>query len=99
MQTRYLGKRTVKGEPYHQIEASFLKEGGGGDYTDVFTYWFHQHKHTMDYLAYSYHRDDRGTRFREAFDQRRINGILFADYHKLQGRGSRHLAGRLRPTF
>lgn len=85
VQTRYLGKRTINGEPYHQIEATFLKEGGGEDYTDVFTYWFHQDKHTMDYLAYSYHRDDRGTRFREAFNQRRINGILFADYLNYKG--------------
>ena len=85
VQTRYLGKRTVKGKSYHQIEASFRKQGGGEDYTDLFTYWFHQDKHTMDYLAYGYHRDGGGTRFREAFNQRRINGILFADYHNYNG--------------
>ena len=85
VQKRYIGKSTVKGEPYHKIEVSFRKEGGGKDYSDVFTYWFHQDKHTMDYLAYRFHRDGGGTRFRAAFNQRRINGILFADYHNYKG--------------
>ena len=85
VQKRYIGNRTVKGEPYHKIEVSFRKEGGGKDYSDVFTYWFHQDKHTMDYLAYRFHRDGGGTRFRAAFNQRRINGILFQDYHNYKG--------------
>ncbi len=85
VQKRYIGKGTIKGEPYHKIEVSFRKEGGGKDYSDVFTYWFHQKKHTMDYLAYRYHRDGSGTRFRAAFNQRRINGILFQDYHNYKG--------------
>lgn len=85
VQKRYVGKGTIKGEPYHKIEVSFRKEGGGKDYSDVFTYWFHQDKHTMDYLAYRYHRDGNGTRFRAAINQRRINGILFADFHNYKG--------------
>ncbi len=85
VQKRYLGKGTVKEEPYHKVEVTFRKEGGGKDYSDVFTYWFHQDDHTMAYLAYRYHRDGEGTRFRAAFNQRRINGILFADYHNYKG--------------
>ncbi|MFQ5641441.1 MAG: DUF6503 family protein [bacterium] len=85
VQKRYLGTSAIKGEPYHKIEVSFQKEGGGKDYSDVFTYWFHQEKLTLDYLAYRFHRDGGGTRFREAFNQRRINGILFADYHNYKG--------------
>lgn len=88
VQKRYIGKSTLKGEPYHKVEVSFRKEDGGKDYSDVFTYWFHQDKHTMDYLAYRYHRDDNGTRFRAAFNQRLINGILFADYHNYKGNES-----------
>ncbi len=85
VQKRYSGRSTIKGESYDKIEVSFSKEGGGGDYTDTFTYWFHQENHTMDYLAYNYHRDDNGTRFRAAFNQRRINGILFADFYNYKG--------------
>jgi hypothetical protein len=39
----------------------------------------------MDYLAYSYLEEDRGSRFRVAYNPRRINGILFQDYENYKG--------------
>lgn len=78
---RYLGETTVNGEPYHEVEVTFSPENGGSDYEDRFVYWFHRDRHTMDYLAYDYHRDETGTRFRQAFNPRIINGVRFADYH------------------
>ncbi len=38
----------------------------------------------MDYLAYLYHTDGGGLRFREAINQRRVNGILIQDYVNLK---------------
>jgi len=76
----YLGTDTIKTEPYHKIRVSFDQEGGGTDFEDVFVYWFHQDKYTMDYLAYEFHVNGGGTRFREAYNVREINGIRFADY-------------------
>lgn len=76
----YLGADTVKSEPYHKIQVSFDQQGGGTDFEDIFVYWFHQDKYTMDYLAYEFHVNGGGTRFREAYNVREIKGIRFADY-------------------
>lgn len=78
---KYLGTDTVEGAPYHLIEITFMQEGGGPDYEDRFIYWIHQDRYTMDYLAYDFHINDGGTRFRKAFNVRTINGIRFADFY------------------
>ncbi|NIS49152.1 MAG: hypothetical protein GWN61_25160, partial [candidate division Zixibacteria bacterium] len=82
---RYIGETPINGQPYHTIEITFRKEGGGQDYQDVFAYWIHKTDFTMDYLAYRFHDDGGGTRFRDAYNPRTINGIRFADYHNYQG--------------
>ncbi len=82
---KLLGQTMIKGEPYHEIEVTFNQEGGGADHEDVYIYWVHQQNKTMDYLAYSYHTDDVGTRFREAYNVREIGGIRFADYINYEG--------------
>lgn len=76
----YLGEVVVEGEPYHKVEVRFQQEGGGRDYQDWFVYWFHQERHTMDYLSYYYYTDEEGARFRKAVNPRRISGILFTDH-------------------
>src|SRR5690606_39210060 len=77
----YLGETTIKGESYHKVRVTFAQEGGGEGYQDVYVYWFHQQRHTMDYLAYSFQENDGGTRFREAYNPRSIGAILFQDYN------------------
>lgn len=77
---RYVGQRTIKGESYHLIEVKFQEAGGGQDWEDIFLYWIHTQKHTMDYLAYFYHVNGGGIRFREAHNIRTVEGIRFADY-------------------
>lgn len=81
----YLGQTTIKGEPYYEIMVNFKQEGGGEDHEDTFVYWIHQENHTMDYLAYRFHVDGGGTRFRDAYNVRTVNGIRFADYHNYGG--------------
>lgn len=81
VQARSLGATTINGEPYYEIEVTFQEEGGGRDYQDRYVYWFHRQNHTMDFLAYTFHTGDGGTRFREAYNIRTINGVRFADYH------------------
>ena len=78
--TQLLGTTTIQRNPYYGIKVTFDQEGGGTDYEDVFIYWIHQEDYTMDYLAYSFHVNDGGTRFREAYNVREIGGIRFADY-------------------
>ncbi len=87
MQKRYLGSQTINGEPYNMVEGTFAQEGGGRDYQDVFVYWFHAERHTMDFLAYSYilgvdetGPNATGLRFREAGNVRDVNGYRVQDY-------------------
>lgn len=77
---KLIGEDTIKGEPYYEIKVTFDQQGGGKDYEDEFVYWIHQQDYTMDYLAYRFHVDGGGTRFREAYHTRGVNGIRFADY-------------------
>lgn len=81
VQKRYLGEAEVNGQPYHKVEVTFQQQGGGGDFEDRFIYWFHKDQHTMDYLAYDFHRDEGGTRFRQAFNTRTVGGVRIADFH------------------
>ncbi|MBO3700306.1 hypothetical protein J4E76_17690 [Fabibacter sp. E12] len=80
----YLGETEIKGKTYHEIKVTFEQEGGGEDFDDVFLYWFDTEDYSMDYLAYLYHTDGGGMRFREAINARRVNGMLIQDYINLK---------------
>ncbi len=80
----YEGIDPVQGTPYHRVRIDFEKEGGGKDHQDTFTYWFKKDNGRMDFLAYRYHQDGGGVRFREAFDRRRVDGVLIQDYHNFK---------------
>jgi hypothetical protein len=77
---KFVGKTTIENEPYFVIEITFEQQGGGNDFTDIFLYWIHEKKFTIDYLAYLYYNDGGGLRFRKAYNPRKVNGILFQDY-------------------
>ncbi|MFQ5708130.1 MAG: DUF6503 family protein [bacterium] len=85
VQKRYLGEASIKGQPYNKVEVTFRQEGGGKDYQDSFVYWIHKSRHTMDYLAYRFHVDGGGTRFRQAINPRTVGGIRFSDYFNYKG--------------
>lgn len=72
----YEGEVAIKGTAYHKVKVTFEGEGSGTSPDNVFYYWFNKETGFMDYLAYS----KGGNRFREAYNQRVINGIRFADY-------------------
>ncbi len=76
----YQGETEIKGKTYHEVKVTFEQEGGGEDFDDVFLYWFDKEDYGMDYLAYLYHTDGGGMRFREAINPRRVNGMLVQDY-------------------
>lgn len=82
VQKKYVGEATIKGEPYHEVQVTFAAEGGGEDHEDVYVYWIHQQRNTMDYLAYNFKEEDGsiGTRFREATNVREVGGVRFQDY-------------------
>lgn len=84
VQKHYLGETTIHGEPYHEVEVTFEAEGGGRDHEDRYVYWIHKDRHTVDYLAYTYDTDEKGTRFRVATNPRTIEGVRFADYENYE---------------
>lgn len=75
-----IGKEEVKGKQYFVVKVSFKQEGGGTDFEDEFLYWIESEKFTVDYLAYSYHTDGGGIRFREAINPRKVGNIVWQDY-------------------
>ncbi|WP_028567150.1 DUF6503 family protein [Salisaeta longa] len=78
-----LTRDTIRGVPYYQVPVTFRKQGGGKDHEDVFVYWFHPETFAMNYLAYAYGvgpGESFGTRFRVAYNERRVGGVRFADF-------------------
>ena len=80
-----LGDTVVSGEPYHKIEATFEREGGGVDWDTRFVFWIHGETATLDYFAYRYSRDGGGARFRRAVNRREVGGLLVQDYENYAG--------------
>ncbi|MDX1439188.1 MAG: DUF6503 family protein [Rubricoccaceae bacterium] len=84
---RYVGTQTIRSVPYELVEVTFVPEGGGRDYQDIFVYWFHSDRHTLDYMAYTYVLGENetgpaatGIRFREAGNVRNVGGYRVQDY-------------------
>ncbi|MFB6097883.1 MAG: DUF6503 family protein, partial [Salinibacter sp.] len=84
VQSTYSGRDTIRGVSYHRVRVTFRRKGGGQDWQDVYMYWFRTDSYAMDYLAYAYGLgpdEEPGTRFRVAYNVRRIRGVRVADYH------------------
>lgn len=77
---KFNGEKDIKGKTYLEVKVSFQQEGGGEDFDDVFLYWFDKEDFSMDYLAYLYHTDGGGMRFRKAINPREVNGSIIQDY-------------------
>ncbi|MCW5516556.1 DUF6503 family protein [Muriicola sp. Z0-33] len=78
---KLLGEAKIKDSDYYKVQVTFNQEGGGDDYDDVYLYWFNKETFKPDYLAYEFHVDGGGMRFREAYNERYIEGIRFVDYN------------------
>ena len=84
VQPVYSGRDTIDGGPYHRVRVTFQQEGGGADWQDVFLYWFRADTYALDYLAYAYGQgpdEEGGTRFRKAYNVRRVGGVRMVDYY------------------
>jgi hypothetical protein len=77
-----LEEEQINNKTYYKIKVTFNQEGGGEDYEDVFVYWIDKELFKVHYLAYSYNEDDGvGMRFREAYNERYVNGLRFVNYN------------------
>jgi hypothetical protein len=77
---KLLKATTLKGKEYYKIEVTFSEDGGGEDFEDVFIYWIGKEDFLIDYLAYSYHTNGGGKRFRALNEACLKNGVRFVDY-------------------
>ncbi|WP_272149158.1 DUF6503 family protein [Tenacibaculum aiptasiae] len=78
---KILEETTIKGKDYYKIEVTFSEEGGGTDFDDVFIYWFSKDNFQLDYLAYKYHTNGGGVRFRDVKKETLVDGIRIVDYN------------------
>lgn len=79
-----LEETEIKGEKYFKVKVTFNQEGGGDDFDDTYIYFFNKITFKPDYLAYDFHVNGGGMRFREAYNERYINGIRFVDYNNMK---------------
>ncbi len=80
VQKKLVGETKIKDSEYYVIEITFKEEGGGDDFDDIYLYWIDKQDFKIDYLAYEFSVNEGGIRFREAYNERYINGIRFVDY-------------------
>jgi hypothetical protein len=85
-----LGEETIEGKVFYKIKVTFDQNGGGDDYDDTYVYWFDKETFKPEYLAYDFHVNGGGQRFRKAYNERYVNGIRFVDYenYKPKNEGS-----------
>ncbi|MEO0573649.1 MAG: DUF6503 family protein [Bacteroidota bacterium] len=79
-----LGVVQLNEEEFYKVKVTFEQENGGMDFEDTYLYWFQKKDFKPKYLAYEYHTDGGGIRFREAYNERYVNGIRFVDYNNLK---------------
>ena len=81
VQKKILPSSKINGKEYYKIEISFSEDGGGEDFQDIFIYWINKDDFLIDYLAYSFHTNGGGKRFRVLKEQCLIKEIRFVDYY------------------
>ncbi|MFH6604170.1 DUF6503 family protein [Maribacter algicola] len=79
-----LEKVAIEGQDYYKVKVTFDQKGGGKDFDDIYVYWFNADTFKPDFLAYEFHVDGGGMRFREAYNERSIGGIRFVDYNNYE---------------
>ena len=72
---------TINKKEYHKVEITFNRDGGGVDFEDIFVYWIEKKHFKIKYLAYQFHVNGGGKRFREVRKEHLVQGVRFADYN------------------
>lgn len=75
-----VGEAQIQGKTYYKVQVTFDQDGGGDDFEDIYMYWIGKDDFSMDFLAYSFHVNGGGVRFRSAYNKRVVGGITFQDY-------------------
>ena len=84
VQKKLLKSTIIKGKKYYKVQITFNEDGGGVDFDDVFIYWIGIADFKIDYLAYTFHVNGGGMRFREVRKEHLIEGTRFLDYNNFK---------------
>ncbi len=76
-----LGESRINGKEFYKVKVTFDQEDGGEDFEDIYLYWFDKATFKPLYLAYEFHVNGGGIRFREAYNERYVEGVRFVDYN------------------
>lgn len=76
----FVGEVIIGNESYFVVSVHFEKAGGGDDFDDIYRYWIHKERFTVDYLAYTFTVNGGGIRFRKAIQPQYVKGIRFVNY-------------------
>tara|TARA_B100000768_G_C11180772_1_gene332822 strand:+ start:161 stop:943 length:783 start_codon:yes stop_codon:yes gene_type:complete len=84
VQKKLLESINIKGKKYYKVQITFTEDGGGVDFDDIFIYWIGQKDFKIDYLAYTFHVNGGGMRFREVKKEHLIEGTRLLDYNNFK---------------
>ncbi len=78
----YLGEVTILDQRYDKIKITFKPNPNDRMiHDDAYVYWVNKKGHTIDFLGYNYTEpDEKGSRFRQAINRRKIQGLTVQDY-------------------
>ncbi len=79
-----LGEIAINNTLYYKLKITFEQNNGGKDFDDIYLYWFNKSTFKPDFLAYEFHVNGGGIRFRKAYNERYVEGIRFVDYNNLK---------------
>lgn len=99
VQKKLLGEINIKGKQYYKIQVTFKQEGGGIDYQDVFVYWIGKEDFKIDYLAYEFHVNGGGVRFREVIKESNVAGIRFVNHANYKSKNNTKVVSELDKEF
>lgn len=74
------GQQTLDSTTYEVVEVNFSQENGGEDFDDTYMYWFNASTYQLSFLAYQFHVNGGGFRFRVPQQATYVKGMQFLDY-------------------
>lgn len=89
VQKKKLADEIINGKDYYKVQVTFSENGGGDDFEDVFVYWFLKENFQLDYLAYEYHTNGGGIRFRAVNKENLVKEIRFTNYDNYKPKNNR----------
>ena len=84
VQKKLLKSTIINKKKYYKVQITFNEDGGGVDFDDVFIYWIGAEDFKIDYLAYTFHVNGGGMRFREVRKEHLIEGTRLLDYNNFK---------------